>query len=1806
MNISISEQVNRLSWKIIDVMFRDNPNLLVAHHIESFDLFLEYGIKKVFTDNNPILFIEDEKHTSGDTPKECRIYMGGKSGNLIYFGKPVIYDEKYSHFMYPNEARLRNMTYGITIHYDIELEYVINDVVIHRDPIKNIYFGNIPIMLQSNACILNGLNRELRFNMGECRNDFGGYFIIDGNEKVIVSQEKFADNMLNIKVNKEDNEFSHVISIRSVSENTSKPVRTTSIHIVKSQNQIVVLIPNVRLPVPLFIVMRALGIVSDKRIIEFCLLDLKKNEKYIDLFNSSIHDANKFYDQVNALQYIAQLIKNGTINSALEILSDYFLPHIGETNFLDKAYFIGHMVFELLKVFTNDELPTKRDHYKFKRVELPGVMLYELFREYYILQKKEIYKKITQEYYYHISEYTRNKTDVEDETFFNIVEKNYQSIFSNTLTSNGIKKAFKGNWGSQPRTSRPGACQELNRLSWNSFMTHMRKLNLPLDSTSKVVEPRSLNSSQYGFIDPVDAPDGGNIGLHKHLSMSTRITTNISTQRLIEWITTNMDIHHMNEYNLRDLSSLCKVFVNGSWIGVTDNPIKFTDTLKLYRRNNIIPIYISIAFYYTKKQIFIYSDAGRLVRPIYYIHERIISYNQLLQNVQRDEKDDSAFYNWDHVVRGFGKYSEFMNVTNGISGLLNTMSVVDFVDASEEETAFIASDYNDTLLNKYYTHLEIEPSLIMGVMGNQAIFPDHNPVTRNAFFCGQAKQAIGVPQSNYRMRFDKKNYVLNYAQIPLIKSKYLKYINNEEQPYGVNTIVAIMSYTGYNVEDAILINKASLDRGLFNTSCFATYETFEESATNNGEYMSKFSNIEKHNVQKVKDGYDYSKLNEFGIVSENTVISDDTILIGKVISNINQPDVLTDDSVKPKKGQGGTVDKCFITNAEDGHNIAKVRICEDRIPEIGDKMASRAGQKGTIGLVIPEHNMPFTKDGVRPDLIVNPHAFPSRQTLGQVLETILGKVCTQVGGFGDCTAFKRKDATTNIIEEYKSIMISNGYHSSGNEVMYDALNGEQLMANIFVGPTYYMRLKHMVSDKINYRARGPNTVLTRQAVQGKANDGGLRIGEMEKDSILGHGMSYFLNESFLVRGDEYYIAVCNKTGSVAIYNESKDIFFSPMSDGPLEFNENLEKPFNVKNISRFGRSFSILKVPYSFKLMIQELQVMNIQMKIITNDNINQLTSMNYSNNVNKLLHSKTYEESSQKYFNLLNNEQFKPLNVNSIIVNDVVTKKQRLKNDYKVNILVPFRDNLILKGYRGQNRTEHLVAFKEYMSKFIPKVVQMLSEQEIDAKVHITIIEQTQDDEKFNRGALLNVGYLYDTTYDAYIFHDVDLIPNENMLTVYATQYISNHVVHFAAGWERYSGDNYIGGVTLITRDIMEKINGFPNNYWGWGGEDDEMNHRLKQFNISVEKVPMTNPYQDLENIRDVGEKRMLLKKDELLDNTMKQELRQMDETQWNLNGLKFLIQRPNSYKVVMENVDDLITHIYVDLNCGLLNYLDIQVQPIEGEILSVEDWDIYELEGLTEEIGFINKKTREHVWESDERWPKINKLILEGDSSSEVKSTDSVKDSIDNIIAIDNNSELQKEEQSQKDESVSSSSQIKEDESVTSSPQYQKDENLESVSSSPQYQKDENLDSSPQYQKDESVPLQVEQKPQIDQFEERIRRLAEANPQPQKDEGPEFQKTSSSPIPIATKQPKWERKFSVTKKNYYYYDANGIVPNSVWETSEQGKQIKFNYFNQNQPSNILDVEINAPPVPKLSTIAETQTDRPKQLKKVIFDNNY
>ena len=1273
LSVDMSQLLNEtIPWNIIDKFFSDNPNILVAHQLDSYNEFISNGISQIFKEHNPIVF-QKEKNPQTDAYKHIsRFYLGGKSGDKIYYGKPVIYDETGEtsrvHYMYPNEARLRNMTYGVTIHYDVDVEFEqeleeevsentktgktvkpVNTVkTVKTVTLPQILLGKFPIMVHSNLCILSGLPKDVMYNMGEDKSDHGGYFIIDGKEKLIVSQEIFADNMLYTRTRSADDKYSHSVEIRTVSEDTSKPERKLRVYMVAptpryTNNQIVVEIPNVKKPIPLFILMRALGVISDYEIIETCLLNMAENRDLIEFFRPSVHDANKIFTQRAAIEYIGVFIKGKSVVQAQNILMNFFLPQIGELNFQSKAFFLGYMVNKLVRLKAKIDIPIDRDSLRFKRIKIPGKMLHSLFNEYYAQQIKRIRTLLDFKYNYNYAVY--------QEKFVDIV-KEYDDIFKDRIVEDGLRRAFKGNWGGSEFTKEAGIVQDLNRLSYNSAISHLRKVNLPLDDSAKVIKPRLLHGSQWCLMDPVDVPDSG---LQKHFAISTHVTNGCKGSDMIRWLLNEPGINllSLEKYPKDFLYYQTKVFVNGSWVGVVTEPEDVVHKIKTCRRLSMIPIYISCSWDIQMREINIFTDGGRPCRPAYYYDPAKKMY--AFQSKSILKLLTTRKFSWNYLVGGFGikkiNHNSFFTTTDmtnivklydelpesiTFEKMMNRAAVVEYIDASEENNTLFAFRPDDVVKpgSAQFTHSDIHPSLMFGVMGNLISFPENNQLPRNVFSCSQSKQAVSMYNTSFLQRFDKMGVVLNNGQIPLVKTRYLKYINDEQNPYGQNVLVAIMSYNGYNVEDSILFNEGSIKRGLFRTSYYNMYETREESKQSSGDRIdTRVLNMNDYQQKNAianagrGEGYDYSNLDSNGLIIENTLVSEKSVLIGQVVSESkNAEGKVVDASIRPKKGQIGYVDKTYITegsNPDIPSRVAKVRIREDRAPNIGDKFASRCGQKGTVGLIIPEQDMPFTPDGIRPDLIINPHAFPSRMTIGQFVETIMAKACVIYGAFGDCTAFVNLG---NKHETFGNMLLKENYSSSGTQILYNGTTGEQIESEIFIGPTYYMRLKHMVKDKINFRARGPNTNLTRQPVQGRANDGGLRIGEMERDGIIGHGAAHFLQESMLIRGDIYYMAICNKTGMTAIYNPENDVFMSPMADGPIEFNDALTDNPKLVNITRFGRSFSVVQIPYSFKLLIQELQTMNCVMRIITEDNINQIESMSFSNNYKIMSGEKNFE----------------------------------------------------------------------------------------------------------------------------------------------------------------------------------------------------------------------------------------------------------------------------------------------------------------------------------------------------------------------------------------------------------------------------------------------------------------------------------------------------------------------------------------------------------------------------------------------------
>ena len=1181
---------NNDTWKVIDNYFKVHKNYLTKHHLDSFNDFVLNKIPQTINQYNPQI-LYNGLNQSNIYEYETHIYYGGKDGTNIYIGKPIVYKEDGSSStkkaLYPNEARLRNLTYASHLFCDIDIEYIIRvggETKKLSKEYKKINLGKIPIMLHSKLCMLYNTTFDLRKNMGECPYEQGGYFVVDGQEKVIVSHERKAENKLYI-VKSIDGLYSYSAQIKSVPNDTFKYARTTVVNINKNSNVITVRLPSLKKQIPLFLLFRALGIESDKEILEYIVYDLEdeKSKLFMEVLRESIEDVGPVYTQDIALKYLANITIGGSMAHLKDVIVNDVFPHVGD-KYKDKAYYLGYVVHKLLNVLYKIDEPTDRDSFEYKRVDLSGFLLANLFRENFKQFQRDTKIAID-------SEYRFNRSQYEDENYQNIInDDNIKKIFNQNVITNSFSKAFKIG----TILNKKGLIQSLNRLSNLGTLSHLRRINTYGDTI--MIGQRKLHPTQYGIICPVETPDGGNIGIKKHLTITGHITFGCDATSIIKLLL-QLGVIELTNIKPTLISSNCKVFVNGNWIGIHKKPIELLTILKLFRRNSYINIFTSIVFDYRNLELSILTDGGRCCRPLY-----IMENNELLINETHITKMKTNI-DWYNLVGGFSKKKtdyydcvyyppkdiNFLDYENIISSLSKTQSVIEFIDTDEMTQVMLCNDY-DKEKTKSFSHCEIHPSLIMGIIGFTIPYVNTSQAPRNVYGTGQSKQSVGVYTSNFRNRFDVSTHLLHYPQQPLVKTRLGKYGFIDKLPTGINAIVAIASYSGYNQEDSIIINKSSMERGLFASSYFKTYDSKEEIDTRSSSEELFYNPYDEEDVIK-NNNYNYNNVDKSGMVKEGVYVNDNDVLISKYTQVVNGSYVsMRDSSVAVKMDGYGVVDKVFSDYYNsDKQKIGRVRICTYRNPSLGDKFASRHGQKGVIGMILPQEDMPFTKDGIVPDIIINPHAIPSRMTIGQLLECVMGKSCSLMGMYADATPFTNIDNN-----EIYNLLEKNNFSSHGDEILYSGFNGKQMATNIFIGPTYYQRLKHMVKDKINSRATGAISLKTKQPPSGRSVGGGLRIGEMERDAIISHGAVQFLKESMMERSDKYSTHISSNSGLTSIVNETKNRYICPSTDGPLLFDDD-------ENISNNNSSCDIVKVniPYNTNLMIQECNAMGISMRLI-------------------------------------------------------------------------------------------------------------------------------------------------------------------------------------------------------------------------------------------------------------------------------------------------------------------------------------------------------------------------------------------------------------------------------------------------------------------------------------------------------------------------------------------------------------------------------------------------------------------------------
>ena len=1534
-NSIINDAYIETPWTIIQSYFKgQHLEKLVRHQLESYNNFVNHQIIKTIEMFNPLTISSEQDYDKKSEKYALQIIVNFENFNIY---RPQIHENNgATKIMFPQEARLRNFTYASAMTIDINIKYVVrnganleNTQIFHKI-LPKIHIGKLPIMLKSNICVLNQYKHVENTYTGECKYDAGGYFIINGSEKTVLGQERAAENKVYcFNISKNNTKYTWLAEIKSVPDFKCISPKQINMMILSKNNgfgfPIVLQIPRIKQPIPLFIIFRAFGIISDKEICEKIILNVysEKNREMLDFLKASIIDANKIMTKEDAIRYITSFAMYTPINMdketgakkkyefTLDILNNDLFPHC--TSETQKIYFLGYMTNRILQANFEYTKPDDRDSYINKRIDTTGVLLNNLFRNYFNKLVKDMEKKVIRE----INQGSWKSTD-DYESIINMT--NIYKIIKSTTIENGIKRALAtGDFGiKHTNSNKVGVAQVLNRLTYVSSLSHARRVSTPTDKSGKLIPPRKLHNTSWGFLCPAETPEGQSVGIVKNLSYMTNITIHSNSLPLYEYIIPY--IEKIENLTSLELSSKVKVFINGSWVGSTNNAYELYIILKEKKQKGIINIYTSIIFDFKIQEIRVCNDSGRLTRPLLIVKENnIFLTKEIVDNLKNNK------LTWDNLF----------------TDCFIDKAVLEYIDPEEQSWTLIAMKPQDLLYspknyeeNKYinnFTHCEIHPSTIFGVLASCIPFPEHNQSPRNCYQCAQGKQAMGVYVTNYENRMDKTAYVLNYPTRPLVDTRVMNLIQLNKIPSGSNIIVAIMTHTGYNQEDSLLFNKGSVDRGLFIATIYHTEKDEDKQKINGDEEIRCKPDPTKTKGMKFGN---YNKVNYKGIVPENTFIENRDIIISKVIpikeNRNNHTKVIKyeDQSRIYRTMEETYIDKNYIDRNGDGYNFAKVRLRNIRKPVIGDKFcalptqqvltnkgwveikniditehkvctldvngnmtyeyptakfeydhndkmyyiknkqihiictlnhklyvkrkssknyelieaqnvmgtmvrfkktmtnvnpdiefieigekkykmddwllllgmfiadgsddkinkgiyittlkerktryinkilndmdikysyhkdgkfiisgkknkevydslielsvgafnkylpnyvfnlserqsrlllssllegdgssmkykgetfnrygtismklandisrlalhcgysgiikisekpmgkarigeqklgsragdiieitqkhtyykvriitkqnepwinkkvnssneeklidyegkvyciempsshtyymresdhlpsaiignSSRHGQKGTIGNIIPEEDMPFNKDGVRPDIIINPHAIPSRMTIGQLKETVLGKTLISLGLFGDGTSFGNYD-----VKEICNELLNVGYEAHGNELLYNGLTGEQIECSIFMGPVFYQRLKHMVNDKTHSRSIGPMVNLTRQPAEGRSRDGGLRFGEMEKDCMVSHGASRFTKERMYDVSDKYNVYTCKKCGLIASYNNELHIHHCRVCDNRADF--------------------AYVEIPYACKLLFQELTTMNVVPRLIT------------------------------------------------------------------------------------------------------------------------------------------------------------------------------------------------------------------------------------------------------------------------------------------------------------------------------------------------------------------------------------------------------------------------------------------------------------------------------------------------------------------------------------------------------------------------------------------------------------------------------
>ena len=1146
-------------------------------------------------------------------------------------GPPTIREANGSeHPSSPLECRLRKLTYMSPIYLDF---------TIHRDDLpqpiveEKVQIGSVPIMVRSRRCNLNpahiDANRNLSPNQseedkehyhrllegkGEDPYDPGGYFIINGTERVLISMEDLAPNRVTVEMNKRYARKTEVAKIFSQKDGVRKPLTVEK----RKDGMLMVKISSAgTTAIPVVLLMRSLGIDNDQEIFQ-AIAGPTETFKFIVANLNEVKDNEEYNveNQEEAMQWLEKKFAAGQQKEYREqriqnLLDKELLPHLGNTedNRKKKAIFLGRIVRQVLEMAINNKEPNDKDHYANKRVRLAGDLIEDLFRV--------SLQQLARDLKYQLERHHNRKRDL----------KITSCLRPDVLTSKVMHALATGNWVG----GRSGVSQLLDRTSFLAALSHMRRVTSPLVRSQPHFEARDLHPTQWGRLCPNETPEGQNCGLVKNAAQMVDISEAVSEEE-VKALLAEADV----DPNPVGWAEGARVHVNGDIFGLHMNPHKLVEHFKRRRRSGRIRSEVSIRHDAVNRDIFINTDKGRILRPLLVLDggsmvlskeyldglkDRTISFKDLVNEgvvewVDAEEEEDLLVaprpFDLPQTSPKHGRpinpaKVEWLNMgEEGISKAKLSAEVIMPNGEIVHEKFSIPLNYYQEDLDKLrrkekktgdvliFTHVEIDPQLILGVCASLVPYPEHNSTPRVTGGTAMVKQSLGLPSANGRLRPDTRQHILHYTQNSMTGTRAMDATNFIRRPAGQNFVVAILSHHGYNMQDAVIMNRGSVERALGRSTFIRTYNAERKRFPGGQVDEIEIPGSGLDEVKGLKSPEAYAHLENDGLPTPETEISSKPedrdrvpqVLVGKTSpprfleeshGAFLQAQERRESSMNVRHGEGGFVDNVFVTESLDSGRLVRITLRTNRIPELGDKFASRHGQKGVIGRLVDPEDMPFTVDGVIPDLLINPHAIPSRMTVAHILEMIGGKVGAMEGRLIDGTAFSGEKE-----DSLREGLLRHGFAHTGRESMVNGETGEEFPAQIFVGVIYYQKLHHMVSGKIHARSRGRVQILTRQPTEGRARQGGLRFGEMERDCLIAHGASMVIKDRLLDESDGWELFVCAESGHIAYWDWRKRCYVSPVHGDKAEV---------------FPVSTS-----YAFKLLLDEMKSLGVAMRLELED----------------------------------------------------------------------------------------------------------------------------------------------------------------------------------------------------------------------------------------------------------------------------------------------------------------------------------------------------------------------------------------------------------------------------------------------------------------------------------------------------------------------------------------------------------------------------------------------------------------------------